>query len=332
MSGRGTDNLSREKIHQLLIAVGSEPKEDSTQIEAAEYNWHEPHYFSSEQLVKLDDFAARLSTAMAKKFSDFFRSQFDVTITSTTQHFADEFLSQPSDGKQKDYYLAFGTDQDHLCGLIGIPEQTAVIWATQLLGDSESEKDSGKVLSQLEESLLSDLASALVELFAGLYTTCDFRPAGSIVREQWPLELHGPEEVCRICFGVKKTDSEKDSEAYLLISCDKLMPVVGTTTQATGKSSADDISKAILEHLQEMPVLVTAQLASAVLTFEEMMNLQVDDILLLNKRVDQPVELIVGGRTVYYGWPAKSAGKYAVTTTATASGDTSYNANLSTVT
>ena len=48
------------------------------------------------------------------------------------------------------------------------------------------------------------------------------------------------------------------------------------------------------------------------------MDLQPDDILLLDKRVDQQTELIVGGRTVYYGYPAKSAGKYAVTITNTA--------------
>jgi flagellar motor switch protein FliM len=45
------------------------------------------------------------------------------------------------------------------------------------------------------------------------------------------------------------------------------------------------------------------------------MDLQVDDILVLDKRIDEPVELIVGDRTFYYGCPAKSAGKYAVTIT-----------------
>jgi flagellar motor switch protein FliM len=67
-----------------------------------------------------------------------------------------------------------------------------------------------------------------------------------------------------------------------------------------------------------MPVFITGKLASAVLTFEEIMDLQPDDILLLDKKVDQPAELIVGDRTVYYGSPAKSAGKYAVAITNTA--------------
>jgi hypothetical protein len=38
--------------------------------------------------------------------------------------------------------------------------------------------------------------------------------------------------------------------------------------------------------------------------------------------VDEPVELIVEGRTVCYGWPVKSAGNYAFTVSETVFGDT----------
>ena len=91
-----------------------------------------------------------------------------------------------------------------------------------------------------------------------------------------------------------------------------LGPVVGKMEQDSVGFSTEKVSKAILRHLNEMPVLITGQLSSTVLTFEEIMDLQVDDILLLDKRIDEPVELIVGDRTFYYGRPAKSAGKYAV--------------------
>jgi len=313
MSGRVTHNSGRERIHQLLAALGSERQEDITQTEAVPYNWHEPHYFSSEQIVKLDDFTKKVAAALAKKFSGFCRSEFEVTIASTTQHFADEFFKQPSDGNPADYYLPFGTDPRHACGLIGIPDQTAVIWARQLLGDSESEKDSGKTLSPLEESLLLDLTSALIEAFSAAYASADLRPAGNIVRGQRPLELDSTEELCRISFAVKKASSADSSVAYFLIPCQKLEPVVGKRTPACDKFSANEISKAVLDHLQEMLVTVTVQLASTTLTFEEIMNLQVDDILLLDKKVDRPADLMIDGRTVCRGWLARSAGNYAVT-------------------
>ena len=329
MSSGVTDSLSREKIQQLLMAVGSEPKEDTAQAEATDYNWHEPHYFNSEQLVRLGYFTESVAVAVAQKFTKLCRSECDVTITSTTQHYAYEFLSQLSESEQRDYYLPFGTDPEHMCGLVGIPGQTAVSWARQLLGDAESEKDPGGDLSPLEESLLLDLATVLIEVFSGPDKSLAFQPGQNIVRGQWPLGLGDTEELCKISFDVKNADSEKSSGAYFLILCSKLTSVTGKAVQDTGKSAAEDLSKLILGHLERMPVLITGQLASAVLTFEEIMNLQVDDILLLDKRVDQPAELFVDGRTVYYGWPAKSAGRYAVaiTSTATAFGDTDEKTN-----
>jgi flagellar motor switch protein FliM len=324
MSGRVTNSMSREKIQQLIMAIGSASKDEAAQVDAAQYNWQEPHYFNKEQLVKLDYFTDAVAAEVARKFAKLCRNEFNVTISSTTQHYVDEILSHLPGSEQMDYYLPFGTGQEHMCGLVGIPEQTAVNWATQLLGDSESEKDSSRNLSQLEESLLLDLASILVDLFSGPDKSLDFHPATSIVKGQWPLELEGTEEICKITFDVKEAESEKSSEAYFLILCSELTPVTGKTARDSGEFSAEDISKFILGHLQEMPVLITGQLASAVLNFEELMNLQLDDIVLLDRRVDQPVELVVDGRTVYYGWPVKSAGKYAVTitTTATAFGDT----------
>ncbi|MHC4541393.1 MAG: FliM/FliN family flagellar motor switch protein, partial [Planctomycetota bacterium] len=128
-------------------------------------------------------------------------------------------------------------------------------------------------------------------------------------------EATGVEELCKISFDVKQTGSEDASRAYFLMTCEKLEPVVGTSTQPSAQFSTDDISKAILNHLQTMPVTVTAQFASAAVTFEEVMNLQVDDILLLDKKVDEPAELVIDGRTVCCGWPTKSMGKYAVTIT-----------------
>ena len=44
-----------------------------------------------------------------------------------------------------------------------------------------------------------------------------------------------------------------------------------------------------------------------------MMNLQVNDVIMLDKNIDEPVELMVEGRTIGYGWPAKFEGQYAIT-------------------
>jgi flagellar motor switch protein FliM len=315
MSSTVAKNLSRDKIKELLAAVGSRQAQDAAQVEAAEYNWSQPYCFNNKQLKELEDFTKEVAAAIAQKFAGFYHSDFNVTIASTTQCFAYELLKQISDNEQRDYYLSFGAAEDQPCGVVGIPPQSAAIWTRQLLGDSESEDESGKELSQLEESLLLDIASAIVRALSNSHESFNFQPNDGIVKGRVPLELHGTEEICKITFNIKKADSEKSHEACLLILCHKLESVVGKAAQADGGSSVGDASKAILAHLQEMSVSVTAQLASIVLTFEEMMSLQPDDVLLLDKRIDEPAELIVEGRVFFRGRPAKSAGKYAVVVT-----------------
>jgi len=310
----GAKKLSKEKIRQLLADVGSRQAEDATGIDATEYNWNKPHYFDRKQLNRLDGFTKGVARSMSVKFVDFFHSEFDVTVVSIEQYFAAELVNQAMESGQDDYYLVFGNENERPSGLISIPTQTAFIWSTQLLGDSESEvEDSGRDLSQLEESLLLDLLSALIKAFA--QKNWDFQSGKNIARRLIPIEFKGTEEMCKITFEVKKTGNEKGTEAYVLIHCSKLESVVGKAEQAVGGFSADDISKAILARMQKMPVYITARLASTALTFKELISLEVGDILLLDKKVNEPVEIITSGRTVLLGQPAKSAGKYAVVIT-----------------
>jgi flagellar motor switch protein FliM len=315
MSSTTVDNLSRKKLKELFAAIGSRPSEDATQPEAAEYNWYQPHCFSVEQLRELDNFAKDAAVAIAQKFADFYHSDFNVAVASTTQLFADEFLKQVLEGEQHDYYLSFGVDQDQPCGVIGIPPQPAAVWTKELLGDSESAENSGKDLSELEEALLLDIASAIVEAISSSQESFNFQPADDIVKGRPSFELHGTEELCKITFNIKKADSENGPEVHILVLCDKLVSIVGKTVQDAGVSPAKNASKAMLDHLREMPVSVMAQLASIVLSFEELASLQAGDILLLDKSVDEPAELIVEGLPLFRGRPAKSAGKYAVVIT-----------------
>lgn len=318
MSNTLTNNLTREKMQQILAAVGPQRAVDDTQIDTAEYDWHQPHYFSNYQLKELDSLTEKVADAITKKFAELCRTDFNVTIDSTTQHFADKFLEQlSSDQPQhtKNYYLAFGADQEPPSGLISIPSQTAITWTTQLLGDTESKENANRDLSQLEESLLLDVASSIVNAFSDAYVDFNFQPAKSIVKKQLPLELHGTEALCKITLKIKQVDSDNSSEAYILILCDKLEPALGKTSQADSKFSAEDISKVITDRLEQTSVSITAQLASTVFTFEEIMGLRPSDILLLDKKVDEPVELIIQGQTFFRGRPAKSAGRYAVVIT-----------------
>ena len=305
----------RQKVQQLLAAVGFESEEDTrSNIDAYDYNWTRPHYFSSGELKELETFTKKLAQICARKFTKIYHSEFEVTISSTSQYFANEFAASVK--TRSDHYLSFATGEDEPSGFVGVPTKTAIIWATQLLGDSESPEDADRELSQLEISLLCDTASSIVEALSDSCESCDFLPTTDIVTGRLPVEFQATEEVCKIGLSIKKADSKDSTEAYFLILCDKLRPVVGNRTQAQDLTD-EDVADAMLMHVHEMPISIKAQLDSTVFTIEEAMNLGVGDILLLDKKVTEPIELIVEDMILFRGRPAKSAGKYAVVITET---------------
>lgn len=306
-----SNNLSSEKIQQLLAAVGAMPKEDTEQIEATEYNWLEPHYFNDAQLEMIDKFMQKVAIIISGKFADFTNSKFELKIISITQHYVSELLKGDSETQQNDYYLPF-CEEKFLCGLVGLPQQTAIVWARQLLGDEKTEDDSNRELSQLEESLLLDLVLSMVNTLSNLHPTSKFKSAENFVKGQWPLELQDTEELCKISLEFQKSDSEEKTTAYFLMPCNKLDSLAGKLTHSNRQFSDEEVSNAIIEHMKGIDITVTAQLASTMLTFEEIMNLQVDDIFLCDRRVDKPIELLIDNKTVCYGWPAQSSGQYAL--------------------
>jgi flagellar motor switch protein FliM len=322
MSSGVADSLTRSRMQQLLAAVGSRPAAETEKVEATEYDWHDPHYFSVGELSTLEGFAETVARAMARRLSDFCQSRFEVTIASISQHFASNLAGTILRVQHEDYFVPFGTEPERPFGFVGVSEQAASAWAKEVLGDSGPESDSPRALSALEESLLLDLSSALVEAFSDAAAACSFCLTGSVVRGCWPLELRGTEELCRISLDVKKADSQDSSTAYLVIPCRELDVMAGRITRAEDEYSASEVSKAILDHLHRMTVGITAHLASTKLTFGQIMNLQVNDMLVLDKEVDEPIDVIVEDRTLYCGWPARSAGRYAVRISAVAVGKT----------
>ncbi|MBN2272360.1 MAG: FliM/FliN family flagellar motor switch protein, partial [Sedimentisphaerales bacterium] len=179
-----------------------------------------------------------------------------------------------------------------------------------------SDEDPARTLSQLESSLLLDTAALFVQ---ALSTSCDeqdFRIIGNIVSGRFPLDLEDTEEICRITFNTKRAGAQDDPvKASLFMPCDKLESAAKIRTQTIKTLSAEAASSAIMEHLQKIPIIVTAELGSASVAFGQLMSLAANDVIILDTKVSEPVKLIVNNMDLFHGRAAKSAGKYAVAIT-----------------
>ena len=329
MSNTAMGQLSNKTMQQLLAAAGAESEQNAREnLQALDYDWRRPCYFSRTQLTELKHFAENLAAQATAKFSRFFQCSFNVTTDSISQHFAQEFLRPNPDAKSPNNYLVFAAAparpaqskpdsaaKPQPCGLLTIPHQTALLWTTQSLGGAAPDSNPDRILSQLEISLLTDIAALFIDALSDSCRNQQFSPAGPVATGPFPLDLENTRELCKITFNTQKADRQNASNAFLLMPCDKLESAAGITKQTAQALSPDDAAKAIITYLHPVNVTVTARLGNGKLTFHELMNLDVNDILILDTTVDEPVKLAVQGIDILHGRLAKSAGNYAVAIT-----------------
>ncbi|MHC4757462.1 MAG: FliM/FliN family flagellar motor switch protein [Planctomycetota bacterium] len=315
MTNTSNNNLTKEKIQQLLAAVGSQTESEEPQPEVAELSWSQPHCFNSRQIESINSFTDRISGIIAEKFNGSCHSEFNVTINSTSQCYGDEFLNQIQSNEQKHYFLPFGTELEDLPALLVMPMATAVCWINLLLQDAEADNNADRELSELEESFLHDISSVVIKALSEAYPDSDFE-IDEKVYQQLPSGIESTEQLFKIEFTLEQTEAKKTSNAFMVIPCRLLNPVAGKTSEAKSVFSAEQVSQVMFEHIQELPINVWAQLGSAHLTFEEVMNLNSSDILLLDTTVDDPALLFVDGTERFQCRPARSNGNFAVVITA----------------
>lgn len=314
------DHLGKTRIRQLLAAVGSIPAPEQPAGDVKPYDWRDPHYLNSDQLNRLAAIMSQASARLADVLTRFFNREFDVSPTGVSQHFGAELRRCFNAGES--YCMAFGPEKNQdkgpdktppACGLFAISSQTTMDWVSKLLGDADSTGDPNRSLSSLEESLLSDLVAAVLDVFFTLLRPHEtLRMCGRLSKGEPPVRFEQTEEICRIAFQVQEAKKDEPSDLIFVLSCSRLAALVGKTPPAPPRATPQELSQILMEHLQQMPVTITAKLATAQVGFQDVLDLAPGDVLLLEKPIHEMVELTIEGRTVFRGRPARSGGCYAI--------------------
>ncbi len=304
-------SLSRAKIQRLLTAVGSTSAQAEAQPEVIEYNWRDPHYFDEDQRNRLAALMSQVAALLSETFVHFYGTESNVTPASITQHFAGDLPNQID--MDRSFSLTFGSDTKHPCGFLTVDTKTALNWVTLLLGDSETENDPDRRLSSLEESLLSDVVVAVTEAFlSSLRPQLEFTHDANVVEGQPCVSYEPADAICVVVFEVKNADASEPSKVRFVFPCVTFAALVGKPLPTVAKPAQQEIERIMMEHLEKISVTVTAKLSSTRLSFEEVFDLGQGDIVLLEKHINEPVELIVDNQTIFQGQPAQSEGRYAV--------------------
>jgi flagellar motor switch protein FliM len=307
-------HLANANIRRLLATVGSGETRTEAPVEVTQRDWRSPHYFNEEQYNRLAAVMSQIAAAIGARLTHFFCCDLGVAPSSILQRFASCVSDLGIDEKTR--CLTFGPAKDKPCGFLSFSAETARRCVTRLLGDSESDADPNRPLSSLEESLLGDLATAAMDAFLSpLLAHQDLRPGDRVVKGHPEIKFEPAQEVCAVTFTVTGSGSNEGDRMLFLSPCGILAPLVGKMQQSVRQSSSEELSRTLMEHVQQMPVTITARLGSTRVSFADIVELGRDDILLLDRSPHESIELLLGDRVIVRGRPVKAGEKRAVLVT-----------------
>lgn len=303
--------LERSVIEQLLRSTAEGGPSDRETVEAVEYDWRVPYRFVPAELKKLGEFAERVAQQISQGLGGLLRMELQLEAAPLKQSYAVELPKLLSEAK--DYCIPLVVESGRPCGLILLPMATALSWVGRLLGTSGEDVDADRQLSAIERGLLSDIVAAVANAISAASQQADgpgFRHLEVLPQGKPDLPGEDFSEYCEL--SVRPSGSPDDRLVSVVILSDILAGICQDQTAKKAERRADDVRKDILAHLQNATVVATARLGRSDVSMRDILSLEPGDVLLMQGRVDEPIDLVVAGAILLSGFPAKSSGKYAV--------------------
>jgi len=310
--------VDRQVIQRLLAAAGTSGQAGQADVEAVDYDWTVPHCFVPAGLARLNELARKAARGISRVLGGLLRAEQELVPVGVTEHYGHELLAASSETKQ---YWSELTCDGRSCGVAGLPARLALSWVTRLLGGEDTGQGGERELTSLESALLSDVVSAIVEAFTAVAWRGQEGPAcgRGISAGEYPLGGDKMRPYCKFAFAPAGSSEEPGME--LIVQADLLAAATGAKP-ARGRESDADVRKVLLSHLECMPVVATAWVGGVEIAARDIMDMEVGDVVLIGKTIDEPMELSVRGKVVLLGTAVQCQGKYGLKIAGPAAGRT----------
>lgn len=306
---------SDQAVFNLLAAAKEGVSPDAEPDEAVDYDWNVPCRFTPPQRENLIRFAGTIANGIAGKLDAQLQQETVVSDFAPSEHYAGRLVLLK--GVADSYYYPLELENGDVCGLVVIPGELARAWVGKVLGVAEIAAD--HEFSSLEAELLRDVVVAVVGAFSDEYKAI----IGGVVQcgrrvspdEALPDVRH-EDEYCVLAF---KIGEENDSPLVSFVLASELLTDaagVGSSSGQLGENTPADCREKMLACVSLAPVTATVSLMTVQLSLREVMNLEIGDVLISEKRVGESLEALVGGSVVVAGSPVVCEEHYALQVTA----------------
>ena len=305
--------LNQNNLVALMNKMRSMVPAEETPPECKEIDWSIPHHYGEEELYILNTFTGKLAAYIEKTLQHLCDDNFQAKVKGMRECFACFLVNEVEQNQKKDYYLPITVPDTGHIGFIGFTFESCTKLIAQMLCDPEAEIGVEGTISSLEESILLDIVFALTDaILDGFaeYNISSMQKTDRLVYGEWPVRFRGLEDMTTVVFEAECPSAQVEITLYLL---DEIVaPLVGGKTIDVSPELLKKMPERIVRCMQEAPMEVSARLSSAMITLNDVMGIQKGDVIVLDRKVNTPVDVLVNGQMCFQAWPAQYSGRSAI--------------------
>lgn len=299
--------LTEEELSSLLGkgagAVAAEPVQGGERRRrVVPYNFRRPDRVSKEQVRSLYLLHDMFSHSLSSSLPIFLRTISEVTLISVEQQAYVEYLYGLPDPT-----AIFTLSLRPLPGVAVLELNPSVAFPVidRMLGGPGQSLKEARAVTEIEQKILEGFLKVVVDDLREAWRPLidlDLEIVGRETRPQL-LQIVAPNEVViTIVFHVQIADAR--GMMSLCIPAVALEPIISRFNQSSYSRSRDVApgqTRLLLNALSEVGFEVAAELAGTTASMDDLMTLAPGDVLRLDHRTDDPIEVSVAGIVKFYG-------------------------------
>lgn len=287
-----------------------------------DYDWQSPYRFTKSQLDEMDVFTKLVCRRMSQALTVMFRSDTLIETVEPSQYFGFRLVEESIEEPIYWSSIVMAGSEKRI-GHVSFTKEKAGRWVSSLLG-SMAMAAPGQVLSSLEQDLLYDITTSMVQTFSDVMDrACGCRIESVGEQKFGELDFQDSEEVDAFCKLTLVSPGEDGLEVSFLISSDFLGSVVGIPAPAKPDPAGNQaVRQELLAHLNNVPIVGCVRIGNGIVTMRDVMNLEEGDILLLDRRATEPIDFVVQDKRIFSGFPCVAGDRYGLQIVPDADGPT----------
>ena len=316
-----SDILSQEEIDALLRALDSGSLEaEAIKEEGKEggrlkvYDFRRPEKFSKDQIRTFHMIFSSLARLTSTSLAAFLRSRCQVELVSVDQLTYDEFVrSVPN----PTFVCIFSLPPLEGRCVLQMNLDMVFLILDRLLGGSGSTVFHPRPLTEIENRIMLEVAERIMGALKDSWANIqEVEPQIEALESslEFVQVVSGNDMVILFTFSVEV--GEREGMMTVCIPYLVVEPITQRLSAslwfASRKSNDHQVQEKVKKKINQVRLPVVVELGKATISLKELLSLEVGDVVVLDKRVGEPLNILVGKKVKMKGMPGRSGRRLAI--------------------